>query len=853
MPNTIALFNLKYSPNLGDGIIALCLEHELRRHFVSWDMRSNDLAGRTEWGAPTRGGGRAVALSLLDQLPSWASEIVVRAALGVELRRRLLRYYKDGIYGCRFAVIGGGQLFQDRDLNFPMKVAAAAETCNTAGIPFAIYGVGATASRSQTGRGLFNRVLTACQRDVIFARDDASVECLKGLGAPRAKRCLDPGLLASDLWPRTTRLPLRRSRVGLCVTHPAVLGHHGGVATGSSRVMLDRFIALIRRLIADDHTVVCFTDGANEDELFLARCRNRLCEIETIGHQAIIWPRCTNPAELARLVSSFDVLIAHRLHACILAYSYRVPSIGLKWDSKLEAFFDLIGQHDGVVDFQRTSNDAFACRVSAALATPFPVGTQRTVLEIGARQCAGNGKWTKENPRDRGRWASRRGGGMTLEPIGWFVLSLGVLTLWRGPSIGVFLLCPMTLLGATAAIKLPALGAASIQPAHLLLGFVAISFVCERSLWQVALRSLAFPNAGFWFALFVVYGCMSAFFLPRIFAGLTYVFSLARFGDDVGIELLPLAPRPSNITQAFYLIGNFICFVVVTALVRLHRSSMIARSIVLTAVLCLVFAAADLLTYVTNTQYLLSFIRNANYRMLSDGEIGGLKRIVGSFSEAGAYSYAALALYAFVLALWLEAYPIKRLGLLCSLLLTTILLSTSSTAYAAVLIFSLITLVGCLSRSAQTRATSRQMSYVGLAFLVLPLILMATMLLSGVWSTITHLFEATIVNKLGSQSGVERMLWNEQALVTFLDFLRDGSRGWKRKSVKFHRGSGSERRCARGPFVRGLPLHPLANRLGPRALEFCGGNRDAGWRCRLPRPTYCRDNQRVQHRSRSIL
>ena len=40
--------------------------------------------------------------------------------------------------------------------------------------------------------------------------------------------------------------------------------------------------------------------------------------------------------------------------------------------------------------------------------------------------------------------------------------------------------------------------------------------------------------------------------------------------------------------------------------------------------------------------------------MLNDGELGGLKRIVGSFSEAGAYSYAALGLYAFALALWLE-------------------------------------------------------------------------------------------------------------------------------------------------------------------------------------------------------
>jgi hypothetical protein len=358
---------------------------------------------------------------------------------------------------------------------------------------------------------------------------------------------------------------------------------------------------------------------------------------------------------------------------------------------------------------------------------------------------------------------------MILEPLGPIYFLAGLLILWKGPKLGFYLFCPATLLGAAAAIKLPAMGGASIQPAHLLLGFLAISILWQPSLRQAALKSLVFPNAGFWFTLFVVYGCISAFFLPRIFANLTYVFSLARYDDVVGIQILPLAPRSSNITQAAYLIGNFVCFAVVAAYARMGGGLIIARAIVVTAALCLVFAAADILTYATDTQDLLSFIRNANYRMLSDAEIGGFKRIVGSFSEAGAYSYAALGLYAFTLALWLEAYPLKYLGLLSALLLATILMSTSSTAYAAVLVFSLIVLLGCLSRSARGAATQRQISYIGWTFLVLPMVLMATMLLSGVWNTITTLFDATITNKLESQSGIERMLWNGQALVTFLD------------------------------------------------------------------------------------
>ena len=71
MPNSIVLFNLKYSPNLGDGVIALCLENELRRHFVSWDVRSIDLAGRSEWTTPTGGcetDSGAVAASLISPM-----------------------------------------------------------------------------------------------------------------------------------------------------------------------------------------------------------------------------------------------------------------------------------------------------------------------------------------------------------------------------------------------------------------------------------------------------------------------------------------------------------------------------------------------------------------------------------------------------------------------------------------------------------------------------------------------------------------------------------------------------------------------------------------------------------------
>ncbi len=53
-------------------------------------------------------------------------------------------------------------------------------------------------------------------------------------------------------------------------------------------------------------------------------------------------PRFMRPAALASYISGLDLLMAHRLHANIAAYSYKVPLIGFTWDVKVASFFALI-------------------------------------------------------------------------------------------------------------------------------------------------------------------------------------------------------------------------------------------------------------------------------------------------------------------------------------------------------------------------------------------------------------------------------------------------------------------------------------------------------------------------------
>jgi polysaccharide pyruvyl transferase WcaK-like protein len=79
-------------------------------------------------------------------------------------------------------------------------------------------------------------------------------------------------------------------------------------------------------------------------------------------------PRSDTPQELALKIAACDVIVAHRLHAAILAYSYRVPAIGLLWDAKVAAFFELAGRGEYLSAFDQASVARIVRSVEMAMA-----------------------------------------------------------------------------------------------------------------------------------------------------------------------------------------------------------------------------------------------------------------------------------------------------------------------------------------------------------------------------------------------------------------------------------------------------------------------------------------------------
>lgn len=359
---------------------------------------------------------------------------------------------------------------------------------------------------------------------------------------------------------------------------------------------------------------------------------------------------------------------------------------------------------------------------------------------------------------------------MTIEPIGLLALIAGALMLARGPGLGIHLLLVAAILGSAAAIKLPAVGNASIPPSHVLLLFYVLAVLNLRGGLASVLGVLRFPSPGFWLLLFVAYGVVTAIFLPRVFAGQTDVYGIARSGiGRLGIVSNPLSPSAANITQSVYLLGNFALFSAVCAHIVMLGARAVTGALLLTAAVNIIFALLDIVTYGLGVIEVMDVIRNANYAILADASIAGLKRIVGSFPEASAFGTATMFLFVFSMELWLRGTWTPTTGSLAAASLALIVLSTSTSTYfglAAYLALLYARMLVALLRGAATLRVA--VSAIG-APLAAVVAVGALLLVPGLSQSLGDLIETTVIAKLSSHSGIERGNWNAQGLRVFLE------------------------------------------------------------------------------------
>lgn len=339
----VALFNVKYSPNLGDGLLSECTELELHRAGI--DAVSIDLAGRTGYAPGNASRGRMLAV--LEGMPAPLRRVATRTILSALAAIRLRPAFRRQLVDCDAVVVGGGNLFSDSDLNFPVKIhAALSEAVN---LPAAVFAVGVARNWSATGRRLFADGLRNATMVYATVRDERSREIWDDLlpaPIPRAGLVRDPGLLASRHYPRGPASADHRS-VGLCITDPLALRYHGHDTDAGD--MAHWYGGVATALAQAGWTVGLFTNGSPEDRAYLNRNAADWIAAAAPTHITRIADFAT-PGDLATFISSCDLMVAHRMHACIAAHSFAVPTILLKWDPKLESFAEIAGRSAYFVD-----------------------------------------------------------------------------------------------------------------------------------------------------------------------------------------------------------------------------------------------------------------------------------------------------------------------------------------------------------------------------------------------------------------------------------------------------------------------------------------------------------------------
>ncbi|WP_413988218.1 hypothetical protein ACMDCR_19580 [Labrys okinawensis] len=357
---------------------------------------------------------------------------------------------------------------------------------------------------------------------------------------------------------------------------------------------------------------------------------------------------------------------------------------------------------------------------------------------------------------------------MTIEPVGAVALLLGLLILFRGPVVGFYILIPSGLLGSCAVLFLTAIGGAPVQPAHLMLGFVILAMFAQPGTADEVWSALAFPREGFWLLLTVLWGTLGAILFPRIFAGAVYVSAINQTGGEGSALLVPLGPTTGNITQSVYFIADLVTFLVCYVFAKNRDNfNVLAQAYFIYCTFNIFFALVDLATFWTNTSFLLDFMRNTTYALHDDTVIAGMKRIVGSFTEASSFGGVTLGTFGFTFRLWLGGVRPALTFTVAMISLILLVMCTATTAYVALPLVLAILYMTSLWRLIRGPVPKTVMAYLIFAPLLFVLISAAVMLIPAVGDQVWAIANEMLFNKATSQSAEERGSWNKASIETF--------------------------------------------------------------------------------------
>ena len=382
----IILFGLHYESNLGDQVIGTCVNYLLNKSIESKNQKilvvPVDMLGRKEHQSYTRNLIQKSKskefiksflsndiLKRINKLRNSLSDKKNSREIRINTRNLCENVIDSDVIGIVFA---GGGIVKFKAQEFYLLIDEITKYADDRNIPVMLNAVGVEGFdyKSSKCRTLQHALNRKCIK-VITTRDDLNTLNNKYLN--QNNHCLtdkvaDPAFWADVVYEKSIAAN-KIATVGLSVARSGIFEDHD-ISFNREDIMCF-WKKLIELLDQNNISWRLFCNGTFADYDFLCDLLN---EPEFINRKNIVaLNRAKDGDELINQISSFDVVIACRLHAGIISYTLGVPEVMLVWNNKQIYFSELIGYNDRFLTRENITAENALKKIIQILEEKYPV------------------------------------------------------------------------------------------------------------------------------------------------------------------------------------------------------------------------------------------------------------------------------------------------------------------------------------------------------------------------------------------------------------------------------------------------------------------------------------------------
>lgn len=341
------------STNLGDPILTHCCEYLVRQALgeAKTIIEVFDIAGRK----PTNNVTPTKSIPIVVQhAPSFLSDTL--NTLKLDAKALIKWYIKDKddflrrlsrhkLQGTTFIIAGGAlissSLFYALRLNAIVEIAKK----NNGKVIFNAVGIEKTIRNFGLAKHVVRHYLK--QREVVAFSTRDHVEDVPYISNRKefCKQIPDSGLFAAEAYGIARK---ESDTIGLSVisfnAYRSVMQNDERAAKMTPDDLLMFWESILKQFIAEGTPFKILTNGAAADYNLALHLCNRM----NLPVQQYLLPLAKTPQQLIEQLSTFKVVIAHRLHALIVSTSLGIPVIPVVWSDKVGVFANMIDNPNAV-------------------------------------------------------------------------------------------------------------------------------------------------------------------------------------------------------------------------------------------------------------------------------------------------------------------------------------------------------------------------------------------------------------------------------------------------------------------------------------------------------------------------